>query len=109
MRPVLMGDVTVAARALLGVRAGARAPLARRLIAEAQLADRHRAHTGRAHPLHGNGSLMAAATARHLPPEPPLADAAYLHCLIAVIEALALRAEAHGARARRRRAGGCEG
>jgi hypothetical protein len=91
MREVLSGDVTVAARALLPCPAAARRPLMRRMIAEADLADRYRKRIGRGHRLYGNGSLMAAALARDPPPEPYLSDAEYLDCLATVIAALADR------------------
>ena len=49
----------------------ARAALAARIVAEARAADAWRRRMGRAHPLWGDGSLMAAAlrhAARPLPP-----------------------------------------
>ncbi|MCC6304093.1 MAG: hypothetical protein IT545_02730 [Rhodobacteraceae bacterium] len=95
MRPVLHGDVVAAARALRLAPLGARAALIGRLIAEADLADRWRRRTGRAHPRAGNGSLMAAAAAWPQAPEPFLSDADYLDCLRIVIEALIARRARH--------------
>lgn len=58
------------------------------MLAEADLAERHRRATGRAHPRYGTGSLMARALARPRRPEPRLDDADYAACLILVLEAL---------------------
>ncbi|SDE19032.1 hypothetical protein [Limimaricola pyoseonensis] len=71
MRPVLPGCLDRGTAALLAVPGPARAGLARRLVAEARAADKWRLRMGKAHPLWGDGSLMAAAL-RHprvaLPP-----------------------------------------
>lgn len=91
MRPVLHGDVVAAARALLPLPEAERPAAMARLLAEADAADRYRRRMGRVHRLWGNGSLMAAAMARPLPPEPFLADPDYLRCLIVVLEALLAR------------------
>ncbi len=105
MRQVLHGDVVAAARVLLAERPEARAGAFARLLAEADLADRWRRATGRAHPLHGDGSLMAAALAHRPRPEPFLSEADYLECLRVVIEGLIARrrAAARGAEAGPRR------
>ncbi|GGL62227.1 hypothetical protein GCM10011392_15990 [Wenxinia marina] len=93
MRPVLIGDVTEAARALRAVPPAARRALAEALIAEACAADRHRRTHRRLPRTGGDGSLMAAARAR--PQAPPLArlDPAACAALIDVLHAL-LRREA---------------
>lgn len=91
MRQILHGDVVAAARALLCAAPAARAALAARLIEDADVADRWRRRTGRAHPARGNGSLMAAAAAWPQAPEPFLDDADYLDCLRLVIEQLIAR------------------
>ena len=88
MRPILHGDVTRAARALLRVPARARAALCRRMIAEAELADCHVQSTGRAHPIWGNGSLMAAARRRDLADEPSFDDVGYCQCFETVLQSL---------------------
>ncbi len=88
MRPVLHGDVTHAARAMLRVPEAARAAFCAALIHKAELADQHRARTGRVHVFWGNGSLMAAARAHPLAPEPSLDDDAYCSCMEQVLRAL---------------------
>lgn len=91
MRPVLHGDVVAAACALLAVPDQARAGLIRKLIAQAELADRHRLRTGRAHPVWGTGSLMSAAMARPRRDEPYLDDKDYAACMAEVFHALIAR------------------
>lgn len=91
MREVLPGDLSAAARALLPLPEAARRAAAKRMIAEADIADRYRKRTGRAHALYGNGSLMAAALRRHPPAEPFLSDPGYLDCLATVILLLSER------------------
>lgn len=98
MRRILYGDVRAAARALLVVPDARRASLLERLFTEADIADRHRLATGRAHPAFGTGSLMSAALARKVAPEPQLEDRDYAACMALVFEALVCRA-GQGARA----------
>ncbi len=88
MRPILHGDVSAAARALLAAPAAIRARLCDRLIAEAEMADLHVAETGRLHPVFGNGSLMAAARGRKLADEPRFDDIQYCQCFELVLQAL---------------------
>lgn len=88
MRPLLHGDVSNAARALLAAPGSCRADLCRRMIAEAEAADAHRERTGRLHPLWGNGSLMAAARRRALADEPGFDDAEYCECFEMVLREL---------------------
>lgn len=89
MRPVLTGDVSAAARALLSVPQAARAALAERLVAQAEAADRYRKRLGKAHPFWGNGTLMAAALGRgSLPPERRMDDRDYAECFVLVLETL---------------------
>ena len=88
MRPVLHGDVSTAARALLHVPAGRRSGLCRRLIAEAEIADRYRRLTGRLHPRFGNGSLMSAAFKYPLHREPNFDHRDYCCCVIQVLQRL---------------------
>ncbi|MEX0320097.1 MAG: hypothetical protein AB3N21_19235 [Ruegeria sp.] len=85
MRPVLHGDVSSAARALLYAPPAQRDRLCRRLVVEAEIADRHVAATGRLHPLYGNGSLMAAARKRMLADEPGFDDPNYCACFEMVL------------------------
>lgn len=88
MRPVLHGDVSNAARALLRVPEGAREFWCQRLIAQAELADRHVRQTGRAHPLWGNGSLMSAARKWPLADEPGFDDLGFCRCFEIVLQTL---------------------
>lgn len=93
MRRVLHGDVSAAGRALLAAPPADRAALLARMLRGADRAEAHRARTGRAHPVWGGGSLMAAAMAYPRAPEPFLDDPDYARCLAMVFEALAARAE----------------
>lgn len=89
MRPVLHSDVIAAARALVPLPPRARDAAARRLVAQADAADRYRKHMGHAHRVWGNGTLMAAAgpgVSR------PLADPDMLDATRAIIDALTDRA-----------------
>ena len=88
MRPVLHGDVSAAARVLLTVPRPERDRLCARMLAEAELADRHVAATGRLHPVFGNGSLMAAARGRKLANEPSFNDIQYCQCFEMVLRHL---------------------
>ncbi|QBF32262.1 hypothetical protein [Thalassococcus sp. S3] len=88
MRPVLHGDVTSAARVLLGTPEAQRRWMCRQMIGEAVLAERHRLRTGRMHPRWGNGSLMAAARRRVLADEPTFDDPDYCGCVETVLQCL---------------------
>ena len=88
MRPVLHGDVSSAARVLRRVPPVRRAFLCRRMLAEAEAADRHVARHGRLHPRWGNGSLMSAARKRPLAPEPTFDDPDYCACFETVLACL---------------------
>lgn len=91
MRRVLHGDLVAAARALRAAPAGTRWRLARDLVARADAADRYLYRFGRAHPHWGNGTLMSAALALPLVPEPRLDEPAYADCLMLVLEAVRAR------------------
>lgn len=88
MRPVLPGDVSNAARALLCVPRGMRAGLCARMIGEAEAADEYARRMGRLHPLWGNGSLMSAARKRMLADEPTFDDVEYCECFEQVLRGL---------------------
>ncbi|MEP2028950.1 MAG: hypothetical protein ABJI96_09635 [Paracoccaceae bacterium] len=88
MRPVLHGDVISAARALLAVPEAARVDFCAALIRRADIADKHRRQTGQVHQVWGNGSLMAAARAFPLLPEPGFDDDVYCNCVEMVLNAL---------------------
>ncbi len=94
MRRVLHGDVSAAACVLLAHPPATRPALMRRLLAQAEAADRWRQAHGRAHPLWGNGSLMAAALTHPARGEPYLDDPDYAACMALVFEALLERASA---------------
>ncbi len=91
MSPVLPGDLIAAARALLPAPPEARPEIARRMITEADAADRYRRRFRKAHRDWGNGTLMAAALARPVAPEPRLDDPDYLDCLFQIFTALTER------------------
>lgn len=91
MRRVLYGDVSAAARALLTAPPGARDRLLARMLTEADAAEVYRRDTGRVHPLWGTGSLMSAALAHAVAPEPHLDDPDYAACMALVFKALAAR------------------
>lgn len=88
MRPVLHGDISAAARALLAAPRHAREGVCVRMIAEAELADKHVLRTGQLHPVFGNGSLMAAARNRRLADEPGFDDVQYCQCFEMVLHHL---------------------
>ena len=91
MRPVMHGDLTALARHLLILPPPRRPAACARLMAQADAADRYRKRFGRAHPVWGNGTLMARALATLPPPEPGLQDADYAGCLVLVLTHLAAR------------------
>ncbi|KPQ06779.1 MAG: hypothetical protein HLUCCA12_09230 [Rhodobacteraceae bacterium HLUCCA12] len=101
MRAVGLGDVSAAARALMAVPEPARPALMRRLLDEAAQADRYRLRRGRAHPVLGNGTLMARALACPLADVAGPGDPAYLAALAQVIEAVLDRRCATAETARR--------
>ncbi|MBI6630439.1 DUF7742 family protein [Pontibaca salina] len=88
MRPILHGDVSSAARALLVLPPQARDAVCRQMIRQAQQADHHVRENGRVHPIWGNGSLMAAARNWPLADEPGFDDVDYCHCFKLVLRAL---------------------
>lgn len=92
MRPVLYGDVSSAARVLLGTAPDLRESLCRQMIGEAIAADRHRRHYRKPHPRWGNGSLMSAARRRRLSAEPGFDDPEYCACFELVLRCLRQRA-----------------
>lgn len=91
MRPLLLSDVTAAARALLAVPEVGRHALCARLLREADWADRYARRLGKVHPLWGNGTLKAAAFRRVLAAESTFDDLAYCSCFELVLTCLADR------------------
>lgn len=102
MRPVLHGDVIAAAQAVLCLPEAARAGALRVMMSRAAAADAYRKRLGRAHPLWGNGSLMALARRGPLPPAPALSDNEFCRCLALVFDTL-VEWRAERARLSRRR------
>lgn len=88
MRPLLHGDVVMAAKVLLGVGGAERAGLMREMLERAHTADLYFKRFERGHPSWGNGSLMAVAMGYDLAPEPFLDDPEYCHCWMVVFEAI---------------------
>ncbi|WP_102224356.1 DUF7742 family protein [Acidimangrovimonas sediminis] len=79
MRLLTIGDVLAAARVPRAPQPERRDGAIPQSLAEADLADRCRRRSGRAHPVHGGGSLMPAALAR---------DPAFLDALARAVAAL---------------------
>lgn len=88
MRPTLHGDISSAARALFGVPEAHRRRLCRRIIREAELADRFVSRTGKPHPVFGTGSLMSAARKRVLLAEPGFDNIDFCRCFEIVLQEL---------------------
>lgn len=88
MRTILSQDIGAAARALMPVPPEKRRAMIRQLLQEADEADQYRRRSGRAHPSFGDGTLIAAALAHPVAPEPPCEDADFQACLVLVLTAL---------------------
>lgn len=89
MRTITQGDVSVAARAIRGLPPDVQRHAISLLLEAAHAADIFRKRFGRAHPLWGNGSLMAAAMVAGGGRQDPFAsDLPHLEAMAAVIEAI---------------------
>lgn len=88
MRPVLLSDLTTAARALLHVPAAQRRALCARIICEAEIADRFTRRLQKQHPRWGNGTLVSASSKRMLAAERACDDPEYCACLSMVLHAI---------------------
>lgn len=88
MRPLLPGDLDCAVAVVMAQPPEARAGVAARLLAQADLADRYRKRLGRAHPVYGTGSLMSAALGWSFPSNGRLYDSSYCSALIVVLSAV---------------------
>ena len=86
MRPVTLGDLCAAARALLAHPDPDWPQVMATLLATADAADHHRLTHGTSR--FGNGTLMAAALATAPPPAPEIADPRHLAALEAAIRAV---------------------
>lgn len=93
MRPVLPGDVSAAARAVLAVPDPLRRDLALRLVDEASAADRYCKEHRKAHPRWGNGTLLSAAHRHEMRREAGYGDPEFLECQLRVFEALLARSQ----------------
>ena len=91
MRPVLINDLTSAARALLLVQPARRAKLATLMLQYADFGDRYTRRFGRVHAGFGDGTLSSAARKRPLATEPTLDDIDYCTCLELVVQQLMAR------------------
>lgn len=88
MRPILHGDVSSTARALLMIPFERRRDLCGTLIRQADKADQHARRTGYPHPRWGNGSLMSAARKHVLATEPGFDNLEYCQCFEMVLQML---------------------
>ena len=89
MRTVTHGDVVAAACVARGIAEDGRCAFILRLLEQAHTADIYRKHTGRAHPMWGDGTLMGAARqGQTAHSEPFLSDSEYLETIATVIETL---------------------
>ncbi|TVS01352.1 MAG: hypothetical protein EA407_11885 [Rhodobacteraceae bacterium] len=95
MREITHGDVRAAARVLISRPEEDWPLLMARMLEDAHHADCYRKAQVHLHPRLGNGTLMSAAFALGVPPEPPASDLRYLHALGHVIAAVL---DWHGAR-----------
>lgn len=95
-RPVLPGDVSAAARALLAVPDRERLRLCRRIFGGAAEAAAYAGLFGRLHGRWGDGSLSAAARRYSLADEPFVDDPEYLRCTRLVLEELEAVLDAAG-------------
>lgn len=91
MRPVLLNDLTTAARALLWAPQAERKDLCQRILYKADIADRFTRRVQRRHPQWGNGTLVEAIENCPLAPEPPCSDPAYCSCLTMVLQGIAAK------------------
>ncbi len=92
-RPVLPGDVSAVARALLAVGPDQRTAVLNSVFDGAALAQAAVEKGGALHEVWGNGSLDAAARGFALADEPPLDNWAYLCCMINVLQELQRRTQ----------------
>ena len=91
MRPVQVYDLTSVARVLLALPEGQRRVVSRRIVMAADVADRFRKKTGRAHPDFGTGTLQSAARGYRQAVEQASFNAPFRACLSLVLDALAAR------------------
>lgn len=88
MRPILISDLTVAARALLVVAPSERMELVARMLKFADFGDRYTRRFDKPHPDFGDGTISSVARKGCLPSEPTLDSQAYCACLELVLQGL---------------------
>jgi len=88
MTPVIYNDVLAAVSAVSGSPIEEQGQLAARLLAEADLAERHRKSRGHGHPVYGDGSLLAASLRYSRRGEASFQTGAGLRVWITVLTAL---------------------
>lgn len=88
MRPVLVSDLTSAARVLLAVEPLQRMEMAAQMLKEAEFADRYTRRFRRVHAVFGDGTLAGAARKRTLAVEPTFDNIAYCECLELLVQHL---------------------
>lgn len=88
MRPVLVNDLHMAARALMAVPPADRTTAIKNIVVHAQAADLYRKRLGRSHRLWGNGTLSSACQGHACVRMPSRCDRDFLDCLAVVIQAL---------------------
>ncbi len=91
MRPVHIADLDMVTRVLLALPPADRPEMARSIVARADVADRFRKHTGRAHPHFGSGTLASAIPRRVDAAQPARCDVQYLDALTVIVSALQCR------------------
>ena len=88
MRPVIATDLLCAGRAVLFVAPEARSHMARTLVRNACLADRHRTNNGARHAQFGDGTLAAAARGAGMIAEPGCFTRDFAAALVLVLRVL---------------------
>lgn len=94
MRPILLADLDLAARVLLGLPAAQRRAEMDAMLCAAARAEAHRRLTGRLLPGQGDGSLLSVALGRPRA-DPAAAGRDYRVCLCIVLERIAALETAH--------------
>lgn len=92
MRTCLIGDLIEAAHAIARLPADQRAAFAQSLVTQADAAHRYAKRFARAHPVWGNGSLMARALIERPDQAPGQRDQAFFAALAVLANLLADRA-----------------
>lgn len=92
MRPIHLYDLDAAVRAMLAVTPDLRGPLARRIVCEADAADRYRKRFRKSHPRFGMGTLTSAVYRAPKADAPRQCSASYRAALSLLISAIAERA-----------------